>query len=60
MFLLFDGISKFNTSEFLVALSGNLVDVDKLIMGYLYEAMDSAKESICAYHEDKGDEGYEK
>ena len=38
----------------------HLVDVDKLITGYLIEAMDGAKESIGAYHEDKGDEGYEK
>jgi hypothetical protein len=37
-----------------------LVDGDKPTMGYLYEAMDRAKESIHAYYEDKGDEGYEK
>ena len=30
-----------------------LVDGDKATMGYLYEAMDRAKESICAYYEDK-------
>jgi len=29
-------------------------------MGYLYVAMDRAKESICAYYEDNGDEVYEK
>ena len=38
----------------------HLVDGDKPAMGYLYEAMDRAKESICAYYEDKGDEGYER
>jgi hypothetical protein len=32
----------------------HLVDGDKPTMGYLYEAMDRAKESICAYYEDKG------
>ena len=37
-----------------------LVDGDKPIMDYLYEAMDRAKESIYAYYEDKGDEGFEK
>jgi hypothetical protein len=37
-----------------------LVDGDKPTMGYLYEEMDRAKESICAYYEDKGEEGYEK
>jgi hypothetical protein len=37
-----------------------LVDGDKLAMGYLYEAMDRAKESICAYYDDKGDDGFEK
>jgi hypothetical protein len=31
-----------------------LADGDKPTMGYLYEAMDRAKESICAYYEDKG------
>eukprot|EP00253_Pinus_taeda_P007356 PITA_07356 len=29
-------------------------------MGYLYEAMDKAKEAIRAYYEDKGDKGLEK
>eukprot|EP00253_Pinus_taeda_P031862 PITA_31862 len=29
-------------------------------MGYLYEAMDKAKESIWAYYDDKGDEGFQK
>ena len=33
-----------------------LVDGEKPAMGYLYEAMDRAKESIHAYYEDKGDE----
>eukprot|EP00253_Pinus_taeda_P026084 PITA_26084 len=28
-------------------------------MGYLYEAMDSAKEAIRAYYADKGDEGFD-
>eukprot|EP00253_Pinus_taeda_P010742 PITA_10742 len=37
-----------------------LVDGDKLAMGYLYEAMDRAKEAIRAYYADKGDEGLEK
>eukprot|EP00253_Pinus_taeda_P010395 PITA_10395 len=37
-----------------------LVDGDKPTMGYLYEAMDRAKEAICAYYVDKGDEGLEK
>eukprot|EP00253_Pinus_taeda_P009041 PITA_09041 len=37
-----------------------LVDGDKPIMGYLYEAMDRAKESIHIYYDDKGDEGFEK
>jgi len=37
-----------------------LVDGDKPAMGYLYEAMDRAKEAIRAYYEDKGDEGLEK
>ena len=36
-----------------------LVDGDKLAMGYLYEAMNRANKSICAYYEDKGDEGDE-
>eukprot|EP00253_Pinus_taeda_P011205 PITA_11205 len=29
-------------------------------MGYLYEVMDRAKESIRAYYDDKGDEGFQK
>ena len=29
-------------------------------MGYLYEAMDKAKESICAFYEGKGTPGYNK
>eukprot|EP00253_Pinus_taeda_P002491 PITA_02491 len=37
-----------------------LVDGEKPVMGYLYEAMDRAKEAICAYYADKGDEGLEK
>ena len=37
-----------------------LVDGDKPAMGYLYEAMDRAKESIRAYYEDKGDRGQER
>eukprot|EP00253_Pinus_taeda_P006483 PITA_06483 len=37
-----------------------LVDGDKPTMGYLYEAMDRAKEAIHAYYEDKGDKGFEK
>ena len=37
-----------------------LVDGDKPTMGYLYEAMDRAKESIRAYYEDKGDQGQER
>lgn len=37
-----------------------LVDGDKPAMGYLYEAMDRAKEAIRAYYEDKGGEGLEK
>ena len=35
-------------------------DGEKPTMGYLYEAMDRAKEAIPAYYEDKGDEGLEK
>jgi hypothetical protein len=34
-----------------------LVDGDKPAMGYLYEAMDRAKEAIHWYYEDKGEEG---
>eukprot|EP00253_Pinus_taeda_P019201 PITA_19201 len=37
-----------------------LIDEDKLVMSYLYEAMDMAKESIRSYYDDKGDEGFEK
>jgi hypothetical protein len=37
-----------------------LVDGDKPAMGYLYKAMDRAKESFHAYYKDKGDEGYQK
>eukprot|EP00253_Pinus_taeda_P013240 PITA_13240 len=37
-----------------------LVDGEKTAMGYLYEAMDRAKESIQAYYDDKGDEGFQK
>jgi hypothetical protein len=46
-------------SEHLVKVL-RLVDGDKPAMGYLYEAMDRAKESICAYYDDKGDDGFEK
>eukprot|EP00253_Pinus_taeda_P032232 PITA_32232 len=35
-----------------------LVDSEKPAMGYLYEAMDRAKESIRAYYDDKGDKGF--
>jgi hypothetical protein len=35
-----------------------LVDRDKPAMGYLYETMDRAKESIRAYYVDKGDQGH--
>jgi hypothetical protein len=34
-----------------------LVNGDKPAMGYLYEAMVRAKESIRAYYVDKGDQG---
>eukprot|EP00253_Pinus_taeda_P001574 PITA_01574 len=37
-----------------------LVDGEKPAMGYLYEAMDRAKESIRAYYDDKGDEGVQR
>jgi hypothetical protein len=37
-----------------------LVDGDKPTMGYLYEAMDRAKEDICAYYDDKGNDGFHK
>jgi hypothetical protein len=29
-------------------------------MGYMYETMDRAKEAICAYYVDKGDDGFHK
>jgi hypothetical protein len=35
-----------------------LVDGEKPAMGYLYEAMDRAKEAIHRYYEDKGEEGF--
>ena len=34
-----------------------LVDGEKPAMGYLYEAMDRAKEAIHHYYEDKGEVG---
>jgi hypothetical protein len=37
-----------------------LVDGDKPTMGYLYDAMDRAKEAIRAYYVDKGDQGHER
>jgi len=37
-----------------------LVDGDKPVMGYLYEAMDKAKEYIHAFYEGKGTPGYNK
>jgi len=37
-----------------------LVDGDKPAMGYLYEAMDRAKESVRAYYDDKGYQGQER
>eukprot|EP00253_Pinus_taeda_P006302 PITA_06302 len=37
-----------------------LVDGEKHAMGYLYEALDKAKESIWAYYDDKGDEGFQR
>jgi hypothetical protein len=37
-----------------------LVDGDKPTMGYLYEAMDRAKEAIRAYYDDKGDDGFQR
>ena len=36
------------------------VDGEKPAMGYLYEAMDRAKEAIRAYYDDKGDDGFQK
>lgn len=38
----------------------HLVDGNKPVMGYLYEAMVRAKEAIHIYYEDKGDGGCEK
>jgi hypothetical protein len=35
-----------------------LVDGEKPAMGYLYEAMDRAKDVIYWYYEDKGEEGF--
>jgi hypothetical protein len=37
-----------------------LVDGDKPTMGYLYEAMDRAKEAIRAYYDDKRDDGFQR
>jgi hypothetical protein len=37
-----------------------LVDGEKPAMGYLYEAMDRAKEAIYRSYEDKGEEGLTK
>eukprot|EP00253_Pinus_taeda_P032362 PITA_32362 len=37
-----------------------LIDGEKPTMGYLYEAMDRAKESIRAYYDDKRDEGFQR
>jgi hypothetical protein len=37
-----------------------LVDGDKPTMGYLYEAMDMAKEAIRACYDDKGDDGFQR
>eukprot|EP00253_Pinus_taeda_P003094 PITA_03094 len=37
-----------------------LVDGEKPALGYLYEAMDRAKEAIRAYYDDKGDDGFQK
>ena len=36
-----------------------MVDGDKSVMGYMYEAMDKAEKFIHAHYENKGDEGYE-
>jgi hypothetical protein len=46
-------------SEPLVKVLG-LVDGEKPAMGYLYEAMDRAKETIYRYYENKGEEGLTK
>jgi len=37
-----------------------LVDGDKPAMGYLYEAMDRAKEAVRSYYDDKGDDGFQR
>ena len=37
-----------------------LVDGEKPAMGYLYEAMDRAKEAIRSYYDDKGDDGFQR
>jgi hypothetical protein len=37
-----------------------LVDGEKPAMGYLYEAVDKAKEAIYWYYDDKGQEGLTK
>jgi hypothetical protein len=37
-----------------------LVKGDNPAMGFLYEAMDRAKEATRSYHVDKGSHGYEK
>jgi hypothetical protein len=37
-----------------------LVDGDKIVIGYLYEAIDTIEEAIHSYYEYKGDGGYEK
>eukprot|EP00253_Pinus_taeda_P001667 PITA_01667 len=37
-----------------------LVDGEKPAMGYLYEAMDRAKEAIRAYYDDKGDDRFQR
>jgi hypothetical protein len=36
----------------------HLVDGDNPTMGYKCEAMDRAKEAICASYDDKGDDGF--
>eukprot|EP00253_Pinus_taeda_P036308 PITA_36308 len=37
-----------------------LADGEKPAMGYLYEAMDRAKEAIWAYYDGKGDDGFQR
>ena len=54
-----DGVKECTISKPLVKFL-LMVDGDKPVMGYLYEAMDRAKEAIHAYYEDKGDEGQAK